>query len=233
MSPSRKQPSGKKCRVLVICPQALLREGLRLLLAQDEDLEIVEMAADACIALQGTSRLPSDVAIIALGRESADCRAAIRHLLDAHPELPLLVVSSDTDPARVQQALACGASGYLPLDADLDQLLWAVNNVANGELILHPAIMRALASHLANEGNGHTHPVLDDLSPREQEVLSYIVQGLSDRDIAQALFISVRTVQAHLAHVYTKLGVHSRTEAAVMAVRAGWFPAAHQQEENQ
>jgi DNA-binding NarL/FixJ family response regulator len=233
MSPSRQQPSAKKCRVLVICPQALLRAGLRLLLAQDEDLEIVELAADACEALQSSLGPQSDVVIVAFGREDVDCKAAIRHLLEDCPDLPLLVVSSDTHPAHVQQALACGASGYLPLDADLDQLLWAVNNVANGELTLHPAIMRALASHLADEENGHTHSILDDLSPREQEVLSYIVQGLSDRDVAQALFISVRTVQAHLSHVYTKLGVHSRTEAAVMAVRAGWFPATRQQEENQ
>lgn len=233
MTTSRQQLSGKKCRVLIICPQALLREGLRLLLTQDEDLEIVELAADTCKAMQGSPGLSSDMAIIAFGQEDVDCKVTIRHLLDDCPGLPLLVVSSDTRPAHVQQALACGATGYLPLDAELDQLLWAVSNVANGELTLHPQIMRALASHLADEENGDTHPILDDLSPREQEVLSYIVQGLSDRDIAQALFISVRTVQAHLSHVYTKLGVHSRTEAAVMAVRAGWFSTAHQQVENQ
>lgn len=133
----------------------------------------------------------------------------------------------------MQQALACGAAGYLPLDANLDQLLWAVNNVANGELTLHPTIMRALASHLAHGENGDTRPILDDLSSREQEVLSCVVQGLSDRDIAQALFVSVRTVQAHLAHIYTKLGVHSRTEAAVLAVRAGWFPTSSEEVENQ
>jgi DNA-binding NarL/FixJ family response regulator len=214
----------RKCRVVIVSRQTLTREGLRLLLVQDQDLHVVGMAMGVDEALESCPQLQPDVVIVVFGWVDHGCAAAIKRLKTELPGLAVLVVSSDIRPEPVQAILAAGAIGYLPLDANLDELVWAAYATGQGELILHPSIMPDLISHLAGLDRGNSQPNVDDLSPREQEVLSHLIRGLCDRDIAQTLFISVRTVQTHLAHVYTKLGVHSRTEAAVIAVQAGWFP---------
>lgn len=123
----------------------------------------------------------------------------------------------------MQAALLAGATGYLPLNADSDELVHAIVTTARGELTLHREILPALFIYLADQTPASIKPKLDVLSSRQQQVLACLARGLSDRDIAQELFISVRTVQTHLAHIYGKLDVHSRTEAAVLAVDAGWF----------
>lgn len=214
----------RKCRVVIVSRQTLTREGLRLLLVQDQDLHVVGMAIGVDEALESCSWLQPDVVITVFDWVDQDCAAAVKRLKTELPGLAVLVVSSDIRPEQVQAMLAAGATGYLPLDANMDELVWAAYATGRGELTLHPAIMPDLISHLAGLVEGNSQPNIDDLSPREQEILSHLARGLSDRDIAQTLFISVRTVQTHLAHIYTKLGVHSRTEAAVIAVQAGWFP---------
>ena len=215
----------RQYRILIVCPQTLVREGLRVLLAQDEDLHVVGSAADAGQALRLMPQMQPDLVLAVYGAAPPGCAAVVQHLKADRPALPVLIVSPDVHPEHVQAALVAGATGYLPLDADLDELIWAVYTVGRGELALHKAVTPGLLAHLAGREATASQPHLDDLSPREREVLSHLARGLSDRDIAQALFISVRTVQTHLAHVYAKLGVHSRTKAAVLAVRAGWFSA--------
>jgi two-component system NarL family response regulator len=212
-----------KYSVLIICPQTLIREGLRLLLAQDDDVDVVGVAADANEVLASWLHLQPDVAVAMYSQASTDCAAEVQRLKAELPDLPLLVISPDTRPERVQAVLVAGATGYLPLIANLDELIWAIFTVGREELALHPAIVPSLFTYLAGQAQEDDNLRLDRFSPREQEVLACLVRGLSDRDIAQELFISVRTVQTHLAHIYAKLDVHSRTEAAVIAVRAGWF----------
>jgi DNA-binding NarL/FixJ family response regulator len=117
-------------------------------------------------------------------------------------------------------ALAAGANGYLPMGIDIDELVRVLYTVNRGELTLHPSLLPAILQQLEAETGGKstaTNP--DDLTPRERAILSALSRGLTDREIAQQLFISVRTVQSHLAHVYEKLHVHSRIEAALFAVQ--------------
>ncbi len=208
--------------VFIICPYPLVCEGLRLLLGQDEDAHVVGAAADANAALVSLARLLPDVVLI-VSVVDEGCAAAVRVLKAVRPELSLLILSSDTRPEQVQAALSAGAAGYLPFSAHPDELIRAILTAGRGEVILHPAIVPPLLAYLAGQSQAETHPDQRALSPRQQEALACLARGLSDRDIAQELFISVRTVQTHLAHIYAKLGVHSRTEAAVLAVRAGWF----------
>jgi DNA-binding NarL/FixJ family response regulator len=203
--------------------QTLVREGLRLLMAGDEDLEVVAVAAAMAEVETAVSRHQPHVLITVLGWEGEDCAAILQQLKSTFPELPLLVVSPDMRPEQVQMALTAGANGYLPLSADLDELAQAIFAVCRGEVTIHAEILPTLYLYLAEQTAVEEPPGFDDLSPRQREVLACLVRGLSDRDIAQELFISVRTVQTHLAHIYNKLGVHSRTETAVMAVQAGWF----------
>jgi DNA-binding NarL/FixJ family response regulator len=211
-------------RVLLICPHTLLREGLQLLLAQDEDLDVVGAVANAVQVFLALHCAQPDVIIAAFGGATGGCPAVVKHIKADRPGFPVLVVSPDISPSQVQTVLAAGATGYLPLDVRFDELIHAVNTVLRGEMALHPTVAVALLSYLAQQTAEPSPPDLHDFSPREQEVLACLTRGLSDRDIAQQLFISVRTVQTHLAHIYARLGVHSRTEAALIAVRAGWFP---------
>jgi len=223
MSLTNRPQEAESYRVLILCMQTLVREGLRLLMAGDEDLEVVAVAAAVAEVVTAVSRYQPDVLIVVLGWEGEDCAAVLQQIKSAFPELPLLVVSPDMRPEQVQAALTAGASGYLPLSADLDALAQAIFAVCRGEVTIHAEILPTLYLYLAGQTAVEEPSGFDDLSPRQRDVLSYLVRGLSDRDIAQELFISVRTVQTHLAHIYHKLGVHSRTETAVMAVQAGWF----------
>lgn len=227
MASSDQRSPARKNSILIVCPYTLVREGLRLLLAQDEDLYVVGVAADASQALESMLQIQPDVILAAYSDGysggTQNCAAAVKSFKTDRPDLPVLVVSPDIHPERIQTVLAAGATGYLPLDSTIDELVRAVNTVVRGELTLHPAILLSLLSYQASQDAEDSQPNLNHLSPREQEILTYLARGLCDRDIAQALFISVRTVQSHLAHIYAKLGVHSRTEAALITVRAGWF----------
>lgn len=213
----------KEHLVLIVCPHRLIREGLGSLFSQEEDLRLVGLMANASEAQTSLTELRPDVVIIVNPVNHLGSTDAVQPFKITDPDLPVLLISSDTRPEVVQAALAAGANGYLPLDISQDELIQAVYTVCRGELVLHPTLMLGLLSHLADQSAGAAVLNLDDFSPREQEVLACLARGLTDRDIAQQLFISVRTVQTHLAHVYSKLGVHSRVEAALAATRAGWF----------
>lgn len=218
------RPDAKKYLVMLVCPYRLVREGLGFLLSQEEDLHLVGLMADASEALASLSRSQPDVVILVSAVGHQDCADVIRQFKTTCPNRPVLIISADIQPEHIQAALVAGATGYLPLDISQDELIRAVYTVCRGELILHPTVMLGLLSHLADQPAEDIKPNLDDFSSREREVLACLARGLSDRDIARALFISVRTVQTHLVHIYAKLGVHSRIEAALVAIRAGWFP---------
>jgi DNA-binding NarL/FixJ family response regulator len=188
-----------------------VREGLRALLAQDEDFA-VSAAADGSLADQ----TPPNVIVCC-----TDMPDEVRGLRARWPQAGLLVVA-DLSPAAAGRLTKLGALGLFPLSAEPDELIWAVHSVAQGRLTLHPTALRALVAHLAATGSTPLPPPVQ-LTARERDVLRYLTLGASDKDIAQQLYLSVRTVQSHLVHLYHKLGVHSRTEAALTAIRAGWF----------
>lgn len=209
----------KPVRILIICPHTLPREGLKHLAGQDDDLDVVGAVGDGRQASKVLPELRPDVALIAdgWGGEGCTCADTVRQIKVEYPELPVLVVSSHTSSQSVQAALLAGATGYLPMDVDVDELVRVIYIVSKGELTLHPSLVSNVLSHLIVPHSEISQLALDSLTPREREVLSLLARGLSDLDIAQELFISVRTVQTHLAHIYEKLGMHSRTEAALFA----------------
>ena len=212
----------QELNILIVTPRGLAREGLRLVVEQDEDLRVVGFAANTDEAAQSLRQTRAEVVIVAHSSCSQECIACVQRLKATEPNLPVLVISSDIRPEHIQAALAAGATGYLPQDAEPDELLRAIYTVHRGELMLHATIVPRLLSHLGTRRSEDSAPALDDLTHREREILAHLARGLSDQDIAQTLFISVRTVQSHLAHIYAKVNVHSRTEAALIAVREGW-----------
>ena len=212
----------QELNIFIISPHTLARQGLRLIVEQDEDLRVVGFAANPDEAGQSLRQTRADVVIVAHSSDNQECITCVLRVKTTKPNLPVLVISSDIRPEHVQAAFAAGATGYLPQDAEPDELLRAIYTVHRGELMLHATIVPRLLSHLGPRRPEDSTPALDDLTHREREILALLARGLSDQDIAQSLLISVRTVQSHLAHIYAKLNVHSRTEAALIAVREGW-----------
>ncbi len=216
-----KKPVNRKLRLFIICSQLLAREGLILLTQQDEDLEVVGDAADDAAGVAGFAEHQPDVLIVAdgWGGEECSCADIIKKIKADHPQIPILVISPHIENARVQMALAAGATGYLPLGVDMDELVRVLYTVSRGELTLHPSMLPAIIQQVEAGQSKPISPTPNDLTERERDILSALSRGLTDREIAQLLFISVRTVQSHLAHIYEKLHVHSRTEAALIAVQ--------------
>ena len=200
--------------VLVIGP-TLVREGLCALLAQEEDFAVGKASVEEA-AVAGCP--PPDVIVCC-----ADSPEEVSNLRRRWPQADVLVVA-DLSPATARALHDVGAIGLFPLTAKPDELIWAIRSVAQGKLTLHPTVLRALVAHLAEAGDAPSSaPSGVQLTARERDVLHYLMLGASDKDIAQQLYLSVRTVQSHLVHLYHKLGVHSRTEAALAAIHAGWF----------
>ncbi len=196
--------------VLILGP-TLLCEGLRALLAQEEDL-----AVGIGVGHDFGDRPPPDVVVLC-----AEAPETVRDLRAHWPQTRLLVVA-DLSPSTAGRLMDLGVLGLYPLMTGPDELIWAIRQVAQGRLTLHPAVLRAIVAHLAKTEHAPPPPPLP-LTARERDVLRCLAQGASDKDIAQQLYLSVRTVQSHLTHLYYKLGVHSRTAAALVALRAGWF----------
>lgn len=215
-------------KVLLVCSQQLIREGLRLLMQQDEDLTIVGVAPDVPSALDLALERRPDVTLVCLDSPSSAIFEGEQRLFLAKPVLPVVIIAPDPPITQVQAWVEAGALGVLPLSAEPEELFRILYAAGRGERTLHPALARRLIVHLAGAKTGPPHLSLTNLTSREREVLVHLAQGAGDKDIAQALFISVRTVQTHLAHIYEKLGVHSRTELTLLAIRAGWveLPAA-------
>ncbi len=217
------RPFPRKYQVRIIGAQTLVREGLRLLLAQEEDLQ-VEVGGQNDQTTETQPGLRPDV-ILAVLDGATHAPLDLARLLEACQEIPVLVLSPIIQADWVKSTLAAGATGVLPLNATPDELIHAVGKVSQGETFLHPSVILSLLSETAGPSPAPTQVTLQDFSTREQEVLPCLARGMSDREIGQSLFISVRTVQSHLENIYAKLGVHSRTEAAIIIVQSGWFPS--------
>jgi len=147
---------------------------------------------------------------------------ATRLIVAECPRCRVLVLTAHEEEQHVIQLLQAGAVGYLPKTVGLDELLVAIRAVAKGESVLPPQIAAVVLRHLAGKESTEAEQPAPPLTERELQVLRLAAQGLTNYDIAQRLYVSVRTVEAHLTHIYNRLGVSSRTEAVVRAMQQGW-----------
>jgi DNA-binding NarL/FixJ family response regulator len=198
-------------RVLLVDDHQLVRAGLAALLDAAEGLTVVGQADDGAQAVDLATRCAPDVVLMDLSMPVMDGVAATRAVLAARPELPIVVLTSFADQARVADALAAGAVGYLLKDSDPRDLLAGVRAAAAGHAPLDPRVARNLLPSAR-----HRDPAAA-LSDRERQVLRLVSKGMANKQIGRALGISERTVKAHLGNVFRQIGVGDRTSAAVWA----------------
>lgn len=213
----------RKIKVLIADDHAFVREGTRRILEQEPDLEVVAEAGDGEEAVRLASKLKPDVAIIDVAMPRVDGIEATRQIKALCPSVAVLVLSAYDDDQFVFGLLEAGAAGYLLKSVRGHEIVDAIRAVHAGESVLHPAIARKVLNRFANvSSRPRERKPLELLTEREMEVLRLVTKGLSNKEIAQELFLSIRTVQGHLANIFNKLRVGSRTEAVVHALKEGW-----------
>jgi len=213
-----------KIKILIADDHAVVREGTRQILAKEADMEVVAEAADGeeAIRLAGSSR--PDVAIIDIAMPNVDGIEATRKIKELYPGIAVLILSAYDDDQFVFGLLEAGAAGYLLKSVRGNELVNAVRQVYSGESVLHPTIARKVLNRFVpTSGKTAEQKPVKVLSERELDVLKLAAKGLSNQDIAGKLCLSLRTVQAHLGHIFNKMQVSSRTEAVVHALKEGWI----------
>jgi two-component system, NarL family, response regulator DevR len=209
--------TGGRTRVFIVDDHPIVREGLRTLLREEEDIEVVGEAGDGITALARVLTLLPDVVLLDLVIPGLAGAELIRKIKDAARGVQVLVLTSFAEEGQVQQAVAAGAAGYVLKDVLKDDLLQAIRNAREGKPWLHPEAQR----QLMKSAGAPSATALDTLSPRERAVLEQVGRGRSNREIASRLGISEGTVKGYVSGALAKLGLADRTQAALYAVRHG------------
>ena len=213
-------------RVLLVDDHAMVRRGMRDFLELHEDIEIVGEAADGGEAIEQASALRPDIVIMDLMMPGIDGIEATTRIRAAQPSVEIIALTSFVEEARVLAAIEAGAAGFLLKDAEADELAAAIRAAAAGEVHLDPAIAgivaRRMRSSAANGSSaGSEADGIASLTARERDVLACVARGLPNRAIAEALGITERTARTHVSNILAKLGLSSRTQAALLAVQHG------------
>lgn len=213
-----------RIRILLADDHALVREGTRELLEREPDLQVVAEAEDGEEAVRLTAAERPDVALIDIAMPKLNGIQATKRIKELCPTTAVLVLSAYDDDQYVFALLEAGAAGYLLKNIRQRDLVEAVRSVHGGESVLHPVIARKVIDHFSAPSGQPSKATTDRLlTERELDVLRLAAKGMSNRDIAEYLVLSTRTVQAHLSTIFTKMEVGSRTEAVVQALQKGWL----------
>ena len=214
----------ERIRVLIADDHPSFREGLLRLLEEEEDLEVVAQAGDGEEAVRLATELLPDVAIIDIAMPKLNGIEATRQTKAACPNTAILILSAYGYEPYVLSAIEAGAAGYLLKNVRVRELVAAIRALHAGETVLDAAAAKTVFGRLAYAtGRVSARGALPELHQRELEVLKLAAKGMSNKEIANALVISVRTVQTHLVSIFAKLKVSSRTEAVLHALREGWL----------
>jgi len=211
-------------RVLIADDHAIVRKGIRALLATEPDIEVAGEAENGQEAVAQAETLQPDVILMDLVMPEMDGIEAIRRITARQPSASILVLTSFAADDKVFPAIKAGALGYLLKDSGPEELVQAIRQVYQGESSLHPTIARKLLQELSRPPEPSTAPdsdLVDPLTEREVEVLRLVAQGQSNREIADQLIISEATVRTHVSNILSKLHLASRTQAALYALREG------------
>jgi len=216
--------SKMKIRIAIADDHPLLREAMRNVLEQYEDMEVLGEASDGEEAVKLSSELKPDIIVMDIVMPKLSGIEATRQIRKVSPTTAVLVLTAYDDDRYVMGLLEAGAAGYLLKSARGEVLVKAIRAVYAGESVLHPTIIaKILKYRMRIEAEGGEQETEERLSDRELEILKLTAKGMSNKDIAERLFLSVRTVKAHLSNIFNKMAVASRTEAIVKGIREGWL----------
>jgi NarL family two-component system response regulator LiaR len=213
-----------KIRIVIADDHAVVREGTRTLLEREEDLEVVGEAGDGEEALKLIEKLQPDVAILDISMPKLSGIEVTKRIKPRFPSLAVLILTAYDNDEYIFALLEAGAAGYLLKDVPGREIVDAVRSVHSGESVLHPSIARKVIQRAIMGSTRATEIKTNiELSDREKEVLKLAARGMTNKDIADSLCISIRTVQGHINSIFHKLGVGSRTEAIFQSVKRGWL----------
>jgi DNA-binding NarL/FixJ family response regulator len=210
-------------RVLLVDDDDLMRAGLRAVLSSDGGIEVVGEAADGAEAVQSAGQLAPDVVLMDVRMPGLDGIAATRELLAVSPSVRVVILTTFEEDDYVFGGLRAGASGFLLKRTRPEELIEAVHTIAAGESLLSPSVTRRVIDRMARQptpelGLGRS---LDELTPREREVLALIARGLSNGEIADALTVEETTVKTHVKRILRKLGLRDRVQAVIYGYESG------------
>ena len=204
-------------RVLIVDDHAVVRTGLKVFLDLQPDIEVVGEAADGSEGVAMARRLQPDVVLMDLLMPNMDGVTAIGRIKAEYPEIEIVTMTSFIEEEKVTSALEAGASGYVLKDAEAEEVAAAVRAAHAGEVHLDPAVARLLAQRMRDRKSPKDE-LAEPLTDREKDVLRLLGQGMSNKDIGATLFITERTARTYVSNILGKLGLASRTQAALYAV---------------
>ena len=210
-------------RLLICDDQSIVCEGLRAMLAPVPQIEIVGVASNGMEAIDQVRRLQPDLVLMDLKMPRMNGIQATKAIRERFPKVRVLVLTTYDADDWVLEAIRNGAAGYLLKDTPQEELIKAIMNTMKGWNPIDPQVAGKLLEHVAHQSARPQpdHKLISQLSEREREVLRLLASGLSNTEIAQTLFLSEGTIKNYVSIIFSKLGVNDRTQAAILAIRAG------------
>jgi two-component system, NarL family, response regulator YdfI len=213
-----------KIRILIVDDHLIIREGLRLILETQENFELVGEAAEGATAIRLAAELHPDIILMDLRMPGMDGLTAIEHLHVERPEIAIVILTTFNEDDLMRRGLRAGARGYLLKDTDRQTLFNTIYAAVRGETLLGPEMITRLLTQTESKPPSTPAAYNLELTVREREILADVARGQRSKEIAAQLGITERTVKAHLASIYSKLGVDSRAAAIAAAAKKGWLP---------
>jgi len=212
-------------RLLIVDDHAVVRSGLRMLLENERDIEIIGEAGNAEEAIQAATKLKPNIILMDIGLPDLSGIDATREIKKRLPDVAIVALTIHEDEEYFFKMLEAGASGYVPKRAAPEELITAIRAAATGQVYLYPSLAKLLVRDFLNGGLPVDQQAASDLTKREQEILAFLAEGASNDEIAKTLVISPKTVARHRENIMRKLNLHSRAELVRYAIRKGIIKA--------
>jgi len=207
-----------KIRLMIVDDHEVVRLGMRAAFELESDISVVGEASNGAEALAKISILDPQVILMDVRMPKMNGIEACREIKSAHPTVSILMITSFTDDEAVFASMMAGASGYLLKNVSRAELLKAIRSIAAGESLLNPTAAQQAKTRMVTLASGTTQVPGEDLTEREREVLALVAKGYTNKQIAEALYVSEKTARNHVSHILEKLGLARRSEAAAFAV---------------
>jgi DNA-binding NarL/FixJ family response regulator len=208
-------------RVMLVDDHELVRQGIAAMLGGSGDVQVVAVARTGREALEVARRELPDVVLMDVRMPDMDGLEATKKLKEERPRTAVVMLTMHDNPAYLRDAVRAGAAGYLLKDVSKDELLDAIRQVATGGAFIESQMLKGMLSEMKPTGATAPSPAAKNLTKREREILTFVAEGMSNREIAEKLVLSPETVKSHVAAILEKLNVSDRTQAAIYAVRNG------------